>query len=264
MMDAAYRRAMLDATRLLAMGEVGGAWKALDVLNAALAAAPAPSEPDPVKTHEEQAREIVKDYIGYPVYPDSSHELASDIAKALDSAYRAGLERGAVVCERREEYVKHTSHADGLGMGFIAMERELRGCADRIRALAQPAPSEPEPVYGGPFQILYRCEECPDENCCHPPEKLRVGDGGLWCRDCWEEDHEQPWSGLPVIVPFKGYGATPAPQPERFVSGSHVFKHYGLKCPGCGANRGESYEYGSWQSVCDHPWHDAGGEESDE
>ncbi len=57
---------------------------------------------------------------------------------------RAALEQAAKVAEVHAERLKHTSHRDGLGMGWQAGEELCLEIADRIRALASPAHPDEE------------------------------------------------------------------------------------------------------------------------
>jgi hypothetical protein len=58
---------------------------------------------------------------------------------AVPQSERAALEQAAKVAEAYAERLKHTSHRDGLGMGWQAGEELCLEIADRIRALASPA-----------------------------------------------------------------------------------------------------------------------------
>lgn len=66
-------------------------------------------------------------------------EVASAIARAINGSDRAGLEQAAQIAELHAERLKHTSHHDGLGMGWRAGEELCLELARRIRAAVAPS-----------------------------------------------------------------------------------------------------------------------------
>ena len=76
---------------------------------------------------EAKAREIAH---GIELDPGRKREL---LFKALTEAHLGGMEEAAKVNEALAEKIKHTSHADGLGMGSQCCENRLKEGAAAIR-----------------------------------------------------------------------------------------------------------------------------------
>ena len=77
----------------------------------------------------------------------------SDVDKAIEAAIRKGISEsfllglrdglglGAIIARQQAERIKHTSHADGLGMGSLCCEKTCGNVAEAIlERLAQVKP----------------------------------------------------------------------------------------------------------------------------
>ena len=51
----------------------------------------------------------------------------------FNAGWDAGLERAAEIAALHVEYIKHTSHRDGLGMGSLCCEAEVGFVKDAIK-----------------------------------------------------------------------------------------------------------------------------------
>lgn len=93
--------------------------------------------------YREQARKIIGDHwregaaeVGSTVRLITGPAMADRIATALSAAAADALERAAKVADLDAERTKHTSHADGIGMGCLSHEGVAHRIAAAIRALS--------------------------------------------------------------------------------------------------------------------------------
>lgn len=99
------------------------------------------------ETYDEAAERVHK------AFCDPDHEAVSDWDQSMADALRRNgyaivratpypdaTERAAQMAEGYAEWLKHTSHRDGLGMGWLAGEELCREIAEQIRAPARRGP----------------------------------------------------------------------------------------------------------------------------